>query len=43
VDPSVQDAAGHHSAALFVQWVPRTQNKAAHKLCQKAKRGIGRR
>ncbi|MFP5308094.1 MAG: phytoene desaturase family protein [Actinomycetes bacterium] len=22
VDPSLQDAAGHHSAALFVQWVP---------------------
>ncbi|KAF8065539.1 Pyroxd2 [Scenedesmus sp. PABB004] len=21
-DPSVQDAAGHHSSALFVQWVP---------------------
>src|SRR5947208_6259802 len=22
VDPTVRDAAGHHSAALFVQWVP---------------------
>jgi phytoene dehydrogenase-like protein len=22
VDPSVKDAAGHHSSALFVQWVP---------------------
>jgi phytoene dehydrogenase-like protein len=22
VDPSLQDAEGHHSAALFVQWVP---------------------
>ncbi|GBF99512.1 hypothetical protein Rsub_12290 [Raphidocelis subcapitata] len=22
VDPSVQDPAGHHSSALFVQWVP---------------------
>jgi phytoene dehydrogenase-like protein len=22
VDPSLQDAAGHHSSALFVQWVP---------------------
>jgi phytoene dehydrogenase-like protein len=22
VDPTVQDAAGHHSSALFVQWVP---------------------
>lgn len=21
-DPSIQDAAGHHSSALFVQWVP---------------------
>jgi phytoene dehydrogenase-like protein len=22
VDPSIQDAKGHHSSALFVQWVP---------------------
>jgi phytoene dehydrogenase-like protein len=24
VDPSLKDAAGHHNAALFVQWVPYT-------------------
>ena len=24
VDPSLRDAEGHHSSALFVQWVPRT-------------------
>jgi hypothetical protein len=22
IDKTIQDAAGHHSAALFVQWVP---------------------
>ncbi|GAA4701972.1 phytoene desaturase family protein [Phytohabitans rumicis] len=29
VDPSLQDAAGHHSSALFVQSVPATMDEAA--------------
>jgi hypothetical protein len=32
VDPTLQDAAGHHSSAFFVQWVPH-QPKARSCAC----------